>query len=69
MEEPAHRGHDRIEKAHVQSFGQRVVRLAEVEDDDAPAGRENAPHLDERGLGICNVPEAVSDGDHVESLR
>ena len=59
-------GHDRAEEGLVQGARDRVVRLPEVEDDDAPPGREDAAHLAKGGERVGDVSKAVTHRHGVE---
>jgi len=67
-EEEAEEGDDEAEVGEVEGAPEGVGGFAEVEDEEAAAGLEDAKEFGEAGFEVGEVAEAVGDGDEGEGV-
>ena len=66
--QPANPGQDMERVEAIQGGKQRVKRLVKFENDDAPAGADDAGHFRKAALKVGDVTDAETDGDGIEGV-
>src|SRR5947209_9119179 len=67
-EQQSQAGHKESQIAEIDDAPQRIVRFAEIEDKQAPAGLRHPLHLAQPGFPGGQISQTVADGDYLKRV-